>query len=174
MVEHLAGYAQTDLMIPALPDGGWPDLAAANTAARNWCAEVNACVHSETYAVPVERLASEREILRPLPSLRPPLRASAQSSLRATMRPSTRCCSSAVKRSCDRVGLSPTGWTCIRDHNRGKHVTLPLVSSSRLQHRSSCAGTRLAAQQEAVLDASPHASRVGLVPTRYCRPVLHC
>src|SRR5205814_6027963 len=32
----------------------------------------------ETYAVPNERLASEREILRPLPSLRPPLRAAIQ------------------------------------------------------------------------------------------------
>jgi hypothetical protein len=78
MVEHLAGYAQTDLVIPALPDGGWPDLAAANTAARNWCAEVNACVHSETCALPTERLASESQILRPLPSLRPPLRAATQ------------------------------------------------------------------------------------------------
>jgi transposase len=75
IVEHLAGYAQTDLIIPAIPDGGWSDLAIANAAARNWCAEVNARMHSETYAVPIERLASEREILRPLPSLRPPLRA---------------------------------------------------------------------------------------------------
>jgi hypothetical protein len=66
-VEHLAGYAQTDLLIPALPEGGWPDLATANAAARTWCAEVNERVHSETCAVPVERLASEREILRPLP-----------------------------------------------------------------------------------------------------------
>jgi hypothetical protein len=72
MVQHLCGYAQTDLVIPALPDGGWPDLATANAAARNWCAEVNARVHSETYAVPSERLSSEREILCPLPSLRPP------------------------------------------------------------------------------------------------------
>jgi hypothetical protein len=74
VVEHLAGYAQTDLIIPAIPEGGWSDLATANSAARSWCAEVNARVHSETYAVPDERLASEREILRPLPSLRPPLR----------------------------------------------------------------------------------------------------
>ena len=78
MVEHLCGYAQTDLVIPALPDGGWPNLATANAAARTWCAEVNARVHSETAAVPIERLASEREILRPLPSLRPPLRAATQ------------------------------------------------------------------------------------------------
>ena len=29
IVEHLAGYAQADLVIPALPEGGWPDLATA-------------------------------------------------------------------------------------------------------------------------------------------------
>ena len=78
LVEHLAGYAQTDLVVPALPEGGWPDLAAANAAARAWCAEVNAREHSETCAVPSDRLASERQILRPLPSLRPPLRAGQQ------------------------------------------------------------------------------------------------
>jgi hypothetical protein len=76
MVEHLAGYAQTDLVMPAVPEGGWVDAATANAAARAWCADVHASVHSETCAVPLERLASEREILRPLPSLRPPLRAS--------------------------------------------------------------------------------------------------
>jgi hypothetical protein len=78
IVEHLAGYAQTDLIIPSIPDGGWLNLAAANTAARSWCAEVNACVHSETCAVPIERLANESQILRPLPSLRPPLRGATQ------------------------------------------------------------------------------------------------
>jgi transposase len=78
MVEHLAGYAQSDLIIPAIPDGGWPNLAAANAAARHWGAEVNACIHSETCAVPIERLANEAQILRPLPSLRPPLRATTQ------------------------------------------------------------------------------------------------
>jgi hypothetical protein len=78
VVEHLAGYAQADLVIPSLPEGGWPDLVAANAAARAWCAEVNARAHSETCAVPLERLASERQILRPLPSLRPPLRAGEQ------------------------------------------------------------------------------------------------
>ena len=35
-----------------------------------WCAEVNAAVHSEICAVPDERLLVERELLRPLPSLR--------------------------------------------------------------------------------------------------------
>ena len=71
MVEHLAGYVQTDLVVPA---GGWESLAIANAAAIAWCAEVNGRVHSETAAVPWERLATERTVLRPLPSLRPPLR----------------------------------------------------------------------------------------------------
>lgn len=74
VVEHLAGYVQTDLLIPAELDAPWPDLATANAAARTWCAEVNGRMHSETCAVPVERLVTERGVLRPLPRLRPPLR----------------------------------------------------------------------------------------------------
>jgi hypothetical protein len=45
-------------------------VRAANTAARAWCAEVNAAVHSEICAVPDERLVIERELLGRLPSLR--------------------------------------------------------------------------------------------------------
>jgi len=75
IVENLCGYAQTDLLVPALLEDEWPDLAAANAAARAWCAEVNAQTHSEICAVPAERLVTEREVLRPLPSRRPPLRA---------------------------------------------------------------------------------------------------
>lgn len=71
MVEHLAGYVQTDLVVPA---GGWESVASANAAASAWCAEVNGRVHTETAAVPLERLVTERSVLRPLPSLRPPLR----------------------------------------------------------------------------------------------------
>jgi hypothetical protein len=67
IVENLVGYAKSDLMIPQAPFG---DLAAANAAAAAWCAEVNAAVHSETCAVPAERLVIERELLGPLPSLR--------------------------------------------------------------------------------------------------------
>ncbi len=78
VVENLCGYVQRDLLVPALLEPAWPDLAAANAAARAWCAEVNGAVHSETCAVPADRLASEREVLRLLPSRRPPLRASAQ------------------------------------------------------------------------------------------------
>ena len=68
MVENLVGYAKTDLMVPRLP---FYDLWTANDAAEAWCAEVNAAIHSEICAVPLQRLARERELLRPLPSLRP-------------------------------------------------------------------------------------------------------
>jgi transposase len=67
IVENLVGYAKADLMIPQAPFG---DLAAANVAAAAWCTEVNGVTHSETYAVPVERLVLERDMLAPLPSLR--------------------------------------------------------------------------------------------------------
>ena len=77
IVEHLAGYAQTDLLIPSVDDWG-DDLTAANAAARGWCDEVNSVVHSEIVAVPVERLVTEQEVLRPLPSLRPALRRGVQ------------------------------------------------------------------------------------------------
>src|SRR5919109_482645 len=40
VVEALVGYAKRDLVVPALPDGGWPDLATANQAVRAWCADV--------------------------------------------------------------------------------------------------------------------------------------
>ncbi len=68
VVEHLVGYAKADLMIPGAP---FTDLATANTAAIAWCAEVNSAVHSETSAIPAERLRVERPLLGALPSLRP-------------------------------------------------------------------------------------------------------
>jgi hypothetical protein len=46
------------------------DLAAANIAAAQWCAEVNAVEHSEICAVPAQRLEAERPLLGVLPSLR--------------------------------------------------------------------------------------------------------
>jgi transposase len=74
IVENLCGYAQRDLAVPLLTDAaitGRPvDVRAANIAAKAWCAEVNAAVHSEICAVPDERLVIERELLQPLPSLR--------------------------------------------------------------------------------------------------------
>ena len=69
VVEHLVGYAKRDLMVPAEPSVA--DLAAANAAAARWCAEVNTVMHSEICAVPAQRLEAERELLGPLPSLRP-------------------------------------------------------------------------------------------------------
>ncbi len=62
IVENLVGYAKTDLVVPQLigngPVGWRPD--AANAAASEWCAEVNAAQHSEICAIPAERLAQER------------------------------------------------------------------------------------------------------------------
>src|SRR5438128_1084123 len=75
VVENLCGYVQRDLLIPALLEPEWLDLGAANAAARAWCAEVNANVHSEICAIPNERLVSERQVLHPVPSRRPSLRA---------------------------------------------------------------------------------------------------
>jgi transposase len=73
IVENLVGYAKSDLVVPGVDVSGMPfeDLSAANTAAAAWCVEVNAAVHSEICAVPAERLVIERELLAPLPSLRP-------------------------------------------------------------------------------------------------------
>jgi transposase len=70
LVEHLVGYAKRDLLVPA---GGWSGIEEANEAAKTWCAEVNGQLHSEIAAVPEVRLATERGLLRPLPSLRPAL-----------------------------------------------------------------------------------------------------
>ncbi len=71
VVEHLVGYAQADLLVPA---GSFATVADANRAAIAWCAEINGRRHAEICAVPAERLVQERHALRPLPSLRPPLR----------------------------------------------------------------------------------------------------
>jgi phage tail protein X len=68
IAENLVGYAKTDLMVPQAPFTG---LAAANEAAKAWCAEVNGVMHSEVCAVPAERLVIERELMPGLPSLRP-------------------------------------------------------------------------------------------------------
>lgn len=68
VVEHLVGYAKSDLLVGL---GPFTDLDAANTTAATWCAELNGRLHSETSAVPSERLAVERPLLRPLPSMRP-------------------------------------------------------------------------------------------------------
>lgn len=68
IVENLVGYAKSDLIVPQAP---FADLVTANVAARRWCVEVNAALHSEIMAIPVERLGAERPLFAPLPSLRP-------------------------------------------------------------------------------------------------------
>ncbi len=74
IVENLVGYAQRDLVVPLLTEAGLAgrpvDVHAANAAGEKWAQEVNAGLHSEISAVPDQRLAKEREVLRPLPSLR--------------------------------------------------------------------------------------------------------
>ncbi len=69
IVEHLVGYAKSDLVVPQ--GLASQDLAGANSAARAWCTEVNAARHCEIWAVPAERLEAERPLLGALPSLRP-------------------------------------------------------------------------------------------------------
>lgn len=71
VVEALVRYGKSDLVVPA---EGWSTLEAANRDAVSWCGEVNQQLHSEIQARPVLRLVAEQERLRPLPSLRPPLR----------------------------------------------------------------------------------------------------
>jgi hypothetical protein len=61
------GYAKTDLIVPHAP---FADLATANAAARAWCTEINAGMHSEIAAVPAVRLAIEAPWLSRVPSLR--------------------------------------------------------------------------------------------------------
>jgi hypothetical protein len=75
VVENLVGYAKSDLVVPA---EGWASPEAGNRDALPWCVEVNERIHSEIQAVPATRLIAEKELLRPLPSLRPPLRAGEQ------------------------------------------------------------------------------------------------
>jgi transposase len=70
VVEHLVGYAKSDLLVGLGPFGGPDD---ANVTAVAWCAELNARIHTDTRAVPDERLAVERALLGVLPSVRPVL-----------------------------------------------------------------------------------------------------
>ena len=71
VVENLVGYAQRDLVVPENNFGG--NIAEGNRQAKLWGIEVNGRLHSETQAVPAERLEQERQLMRPLPSLRPAL-----------------------------------------------------------------------------------------------------
>jgi Transposase domain (DUF772) len=66
IVEHLCGYAQSDLVVPLVTEArisGVPiSVAVANAGAAGWCVEVNAAVHSEIAAV--ARRASGRRTRR--------------------------------------------------------------------------------------------------------------
>src|SRR5690606_37868679 len=79
IVENLVRYGKEDLALPLLLEHAGPggdltagaarvlaDLGAANQRAADWCAQVNAAVHSETCAVPDERLAPEVGLLTDL------------------------------------------------------------------------------------------------------------
>ncbi len=68
IVENLVGYAKSDLLTPLLLADNL-DLGEGNDAAKAWCQEVNAAVHADIVAVPAQRLAQERLLLAPLPSL---------------------------------------------------------------------------------------------------------
>lgn len=78
IVENLCGYAQFDLAEPLWTEAKVAagrnnvllDVHQANAAAKAWCIEVNSRQHSETFAIPDERLMTEREVLGQLPSLR--------------------------------------------------------------------------------------------------------
>ena len=74
IVENLVGYAKDDLLVPlGLEDDAavWAEgYAGLNDRARAWGVEVNGRRHSEVHAVPDQRLATERELLGELPSLR--------------------------------------------------------------------------------------------------------
>jgi transposase len=69
IVEHLVGYAKSDLVVPAAL--AVAELARANEHARAWCSEVNGRPHTEICAVPAERLGAELPLMGELPSLRP-------------------------------------------------------------------------------------------------------
>ena len=62
-VEALVRYVKSD----CVPDEGFDSEAAANAWGMAWSDEVNAEVHSETRAVPAQRLEAERRLLRALP-----------------------------------------------------------------------------------------------------------
>lgn len=66
-------YVRASVTVPVArrlaQDGVPANAAAANTAMRRWLREgANARVHATTKAVPVERLAVERETLEPIPA----------------------------------------------------------------------------------------------------------
>jgi transposase len=61
-VEALVKYVKSD----CVPFEGFTSLDAANRWGQAWMDEANTAVHPETCAVPMERLQTERQLLRPL------------------------------------------------------------------------------------------------------------
>jgi len=135
VVENLVGYAKADLMVPLELDRarvtGSVDLVAANTAAAEWCAEVNAAEHSEICAVPDQRLATEGGLLGELPSLRPEI----------GPRPITR---KVDKLSCIRFGsgrysvpnplIGTTVTVLVDEHARSLRVISPVTGEIHAEH----------------------------------------
>lgn len=82
IVENLVLYGKDDLLRPLLLEHAGTgdlgtgaarvlaDLTGSNERATTWCEQVNATEHSETCAVPGDRLTTEVDLLTPLPSLR--------------------------------------------------------------------------------------------------------
>jgi hypothetical protein len=135
IVEHLVGYAKHDLMVPLeLADElltGVTALAAVNAAAADWCAEVNAVLHSEISAIPATRLVTEAELLGPLPSLR----------LEVGPKPITR---KVDKLSCIRFGsarysvpnalIGTTVTVLVDEHTRRLRVIEPVTGEVHAEH----------------------------------------
>jgi len=164
IVENLCGYAQRDLAVPLLTEAaisGRPvDLRTANTAAKAWCAEVNAAMHSEICALPDERLLVERELLQPLPSLR--LQIGAPSVLRKVDRLS--CIRYASARYSVPTRLIGTNVAVVVDH--GAVCLVELVTGMIVaEHELAAPGTA------SILDA--HYDGPRQQPSRGPRPKTH-
>ena len=73
IVENLRSAARAGCaaLIQAAIDGAASICGSRTLRPRRGAAEVNAAVHSQICAVPDEQLITEREVLQPLPSLRP-------------------------------------------------------------------------------------------------------
>jgi transposase len=137
IVENLVGYAKDDLMVPleldpALEHDPWAEgIAGLNVRAEVWCEEVNTRMHSETCAVPAERLVTEAELLGELPSLR----------LEVGPRPITR---KVDKLSCIRFGsarysvpnqlLGTTVTVLVDERDRLLQVVEPITGEVHAEH----------------------------------------
>jgi transposase len=162
IVENLVGYAKDDLLVPLeLDDDPWAGgLAGLNERAVAWCGEVNAAVHSEICAIPVQRLDSEREVLDDLPSLR----------LEVGPKPITR---KVDKLSCIRFGsarysvpnrLIGTAVTVLVDErDRLLRVVEPIAGEVHAEHA-------LVAPGEVSIDDAHYARPRPVTPRRGARP----